>query len=112
MLHLGLQLAQQTPVDRINSNDEDPKWESTQSGQDGELDSWQNYFSKQFTNLFKRVEKIRNYEVQAEIFEKIKPVQDKGQRVPIKLLLCERLDHKKTPVEKRPCCERQNQSNC
>ena len=91
MLHLGLQLAQQTPVDRINSNDEDPKWELTQSGQ--------NYFSKQFTNLFKRVEKIRNYKVQAEIFEKLTPVQEKCQRVPIKLLLCERLDHKKNPVK-------------
>ena len=52
---------------------------------EGELDSWQSYFSKQFSNLFNRVGKIRNYKVQAELFENLIPVQQKGRRVPISL---------------------------
>ena len=79
---LGLQLVQQTPGDQIMSIDEEPKEES---GQEGELDSWQSYFSKQFSNLFKRVGKIKTYKVQAEIFEILTTIQQKGRRVQITL---------------------------
>ena len=60
---------------------------------------WQKYHSKQFSNLFKREEKSRNYKVQAENFKNLTPMQDKSRQVPIQLLLCERLDHKITPSE-------------
>ena len=66
MPQLGLQLVQQTPGDQIMSIDEEDK-EASQ--QDGELDSWQTYFSKQFSNLFKRKAKKRNYKVQAEFLK-------------------------------------------
>ena len=49
------------------------------------MDSWQTYFSKQFSNLFSRVGKIRSYKVAAEFFENLAPVQQKGRRVPISL---------------------------
>ena len=52
-----------------------------ESPPDGELDSWRIYFSQQFSILFNRVGKIRNYKVQAEIFENLTPVQQKGRRV-------------------------------
>ena len=82
MPQLGLQLVQQTPGDQIISIDEEPTEESRQ---DGELDSWQIYFNKQFSKLFNRVRKIRKYKVQAEFFENLTPVQQKGRRVPITL---------------------------
>ena len=82
MPQLGLQLVQQTPGDQIISIDEKPTEESRQ---DGELDSWQIYFNKQFSKLFNRVRKIRKYKVQAEFFENLTPVQQKGRRVPITL---------------------------
>ena len=50
MPQLGLQLAQQSPGDQTISIDEVD--EETQA-REGELDSWQTYFSKQFSNLFK-----------------------------------------------------------
>ena len=64
------------------SIDEEPKREL---GQDGELNLRQNYFSQQFSNFFIGVGKIRNYKVQAEFFEKLTPVQQKGRRVQITL---------------------------
>ena len=83
MHQLGLQLVQQSPPgDQIMSIDEvDPE----PAVPEGELDSWQTYFSKQFSNLFNRVGKIRNYKAQAEFFEDLIPVQQKGRRVPISL---------------------------
>ena len=83
MPQLGLQLVQQSPpVNQIVSIDEvDPE----PSVPEGELDWWQTYFSKQFSNLFNRIGKIRNYKVQAEFFENLIPVQQKGRRVPISL---------------------------
>ena len=76
----GLQLVQQTPGDQIMSVDEEPKEETRR---DLEFDSWQNYFSEQFSNLFKLVGKIKNYKVQAEFLENLTPIQKKGRRVPI-----------------------------
>ena len=67
MPQLGLQLVQQSPLgDQIRSIDEvDPE----PSMPEGELDSWQTYFSKQFSNFFNRVGEIRNYKVQAEFLK-------------------------------------------
>ena len=83
MPQLGLQLVQQSPPwDQIMSIDEvDPE----PSVPEGELDSWQSYFSKQLSNLFNRVGKIRNYKVPAEFFENLIPLQQKRRRVPISL---------------------------
>ena len=50
MPQLGLQIVQQTPGDQIMSIDEEPTEESRQ---DGELGSWQTYFSKQFSKFLK-----------------------------------------------------------
>ena len=36
-------------------------------------------------NLFTRIGKIRNAKVRAEFFENLKPIQQKGRRVPISL---------------------------
>ena len=82
MPQLGLQLVQQSPGDQIIAIGE-VNQDALES--EGELDSWQTYFSKQFSNLFNRVEKIRNYKVQAEFFENLTPVQPKRRRVPISL---------------------------
>ena len=57
-----------------------------------ELDSWQEYFRKQFSNLFSRVEKIKNYKVQAEFFQSLTPVQQKERQVPITLQ--DKMNHK------------------
>ena len=38
-----------------------------------------------FQTFFNRIGKIRNYKVQAEFFENLTPVQQKGRRVPITL---------------------------
>ena len=45
-------------------------------GDEGEsqLEKWQDYFSKLVSNLFNRVEKIRNYKVQAELFNNLRHV--------------------------------------
>ena len=77
MPQLGLQLVQQSPGDQIMSIDEVEKKTPVQ---EGELDPWQTYFTKQFSNLFNRVGKIRNYKVQAEFFENLTPVQEKNKR--------------------------------
>ena len=82
MPQLGLQLVQQSPGDQTMSIDE---VDEKTPVQEGELDSWQTYFSKQFSNLFNRVGKRRNYEMQVEFFENLTPVQQKGRRVPISL---------------------------
>ena len=82
MPQLGLQLVQQSPGEQIMSIEENNQ---DALEPEGELDSWQTYFSKQFSNLFSRVEKIRNYKVPAEFFENLTPVQQKGRRVPISL---------------------------
>ena len=82
MPQLGLQLVQQSPGEQIKSINEVKEETSVQKG---ELDSWQTYFTKQFSNLFDRVGKIRNYKVQAEFFENLTPVQQKGRRVSISL---------------------------
>ena len=56
------------------------------SSQESEgYDELQTYFCKLYPNLFSRIGKIRNAKVRAEFFEKLKPVQQKGCRVPISL---------------------------
>ena len=87
MPQLGLQLVQQSPGNHIMSIEEGSH---DALEPEGELDSWQTNFSKQFSNLFSSVGKIRNYIVQAEFFENLTPVQQKGRRVPI--LLQEKVD--------------------
>ena len=105
MPQLGLQLVQQTPGDQIMSIGEGSH---DALEPEGELDSWQTYFSKQFSNLFSRVGKIRNYKVAAEFFENLTPVQQKGRRVPISLQ--EKVDAeidkllKQGHIEKLPEC--------
>ena len=75
MPQLGLQLVQQSPPgDQIMYIDEVDREPSVP---EGELDSWQTYVSKQFSNLFNRVGKKRNYKVQAEFFENLIPVEQK-----------------------------------
>ena len=82
MPQLGLHLVQQSPGKQIMFIEEGNQ---DALEPEGELDSWQTCFSKQFSNLFSRVGKIRNYKVQAEFFENLTPVQQKGRRVPISL---------------------------
>ena len=41
--------------------------------------------SKLYPNLFTRIGKIRNAKVRAEFFENLRPIQQKGRRVPISL---------------------------
>ena len=57
MTQFGLQLIQHTPGDQIRSIEEEPKGVSRQGAA---LDSWQDYFSEQFSKLFRKVGKIRN----------------------------------------------------
>ena len=52
---------------------------------DDDLGDWQKHFSKQFHHLFRRVGRILNYNVQAEFFKNLVPIQQKGRRVPITL---------------------------
>ena len=82
MPQLGFQLVQKSPGEQIMSIEEGIQ---VALKPEGELDSWQTYFSKQFSNRFSRVGKIRNYKVQPEFFENLTPVQQKGRRVPISL---------------------------
>ena len=82
MPQLGLQLVQKSPGNQIMSINE---VDQETSGPEGALDSWQTYFSKQFSNFFNRVGKIRNYKVPAGFFENLTLVQQKGRRVPISL---------------------------
>ena len=67
---------QRTPLDQVMSIGEE---DTEASRQEGELDSWQTYFSKQYSNLFNRIGKIRNYKMQADFFENLTPVQQKGR---------------------------------
>ena len=82
MPQLGILLVQQSPRDQIMSIGEvnqdilEPE---------GELNSWQTFFSKQLPNLFNRVGILRNYKMQAEFFENLTPVQQKGRRVSISI---------------------------
>ena len=55
------------------------------SQEEEEYDELQRYFCKLYPNLFTRVGKIRNAKVRAEFFENLKPIQEKGRRVPISL---------------------------
>ena len=84
MPQIGLQLVQQSPGDQIMSI-ENGNQDALEP--EGELDSWQTYFSKQFSNLFNCVGNIKNYkkQKQADFFENLTPVQQKGRRVPISI---------------------------
>ena len=50
-----------------------------------EYDELQTYFCKLYPNLFTRIGKIRNAKIRANFFENLKPIQQKGRRVPISL---------------------------
>ena len=54
------------------------------------LDELQTYLCKLYPNLFIRIGKIRNAEVRADFYDALKPVQQKGSRVPI--ILQEKMD--------------------
>ena len=82
--YLGLQIVQKVPKENVMSvQGEQARAEATE--EEGSLDPWQTYFSKQFNNLFNRVGKTKNYKVHADFFETLTPVQQKGRRVPITL---------------------------
>ena len=84
MPNLGLQLLQRTPEQKVMSVQGEQPGAETSSKEDS-LDPWQTYFSEQFDNLFHRIGKIKNYKVQADFFETLTPIQQKGRRVPITL---------------------------
>ena len=73
---------QKTPEQKVMSV-QGEQMEAEMSCVKESLDPRQTYFSKQFNNLFRRVGKVKNYKVQAEFFETLKPIQQKGRRVPI-----------------------------
>ena len=84
MPNLGLQIVQKTPEQKVMSvQGEQPGAE--RSSVEKSLDPWQTYYSKQFINLFRRVNKIKNYKVQTELFETLHQYNKKGRRVPITL---------------------------
>ena len=84
MPNLGLQIVQKAPEENVMSvQGEQPGADATE--EEDSLDPWQNYFSKQFKNLFNRVGKVKNYKVHANFFETLTPIQQKGRRVPITL---------------------------
>ena len=55
------------------------------SQEEEDNDELQTYFCKLYPNLFTRIGKIRNAKVGAEFFENLRPIQQKGRRVPISL---------------------------
>ena len=75
MPQLGLQLIQQTPGDQIMSIDDEPKGESGQDGSwiRGIITSVSSF--QTFLNGWGK----KNNKVQAELFEKLTPVQQKGR---------------------------------
>ena len=74
---LGLELVQRKKVMGITGEGI--------SQEEEEYDELQTYFGKLYPNLFIRIGKIRNAKVKAEFFENLKPLQQKGRRVPISL---------------------------
>ena len=61
MPQLGLQIVQRKPGQEVMSIQE-----TVAENNEAQLENWQEYFSKLFSNLFKRVRKIRYYKVQAD----------------------------------------------
>ena len=74
---LGLELVQRKKVMGITGEGS--------SQEEEEYDEMQTYFCKLYPNLFTRIGKIRNAKVRAEFFENLKPIKQKGRRVPISL---------------------------
>ena len=74
---LVLELVQRKKVMGITG-----EWSSQEEEENDEL---QTYFCKLYPNLFTRIGKIRNAKVRVEFFENLKPIQQKGRRVPISL---------------------------
>ena len=74
---LGLELVQQKKMMGITGEG------SCQ--EEKEYDELQTYFCKLYPNLLTRIGKIRNAKVSAECFENLRPIQQKGRRVPISL---------------------------
>ena len=71
MANFGFKLVQQKPEGAVMSIKQDEN-----SEQKITLSSWQEYFSTQFSNLFRRVGKIENYTLQAG-FLRIEHLQEK-----------------------------------
>ena len=74
---LGLELVQRKKVMGITGEGS--------SQEEEEYDELQTNFCKLYPNLLTVIGKIRNAKVRAEFFENLKPIQQKGRRVPISL---------------------------
>ena len=81
MTALGLKLSQ-APV---NEGIKNIYGQLAQNEQGAGLDDEQKHFSKPFSNVFNRIERIRNDKIQEEFLKNQTPVQQKGRRVPITL---------------------------
>ena len=80
MSHLGLHLEQRKLGQELMSIQE-----TVGDKGESQLEKWQDYFCKLFSNIFSRMGKIRNYKVQTEFLNNLIPIQQKGLRVPITL---------------------------
>ena len=78
MPQLRLELVQSAAGDVMNI-------QGTSRSHKKPLHEWQLHFTKQFKNLIKRVGRLRNYKVLAELFEALIIVQQKVRRVSITL---------------------------
>ena len=67
MPELGLQLVQKTPGERVMEIHYEHAEGEYAEGENN-LDQWQDFFSKQFSKLFTRINKLRNHKVRAEFF--------------------------------------------
>ena len=74
---LGLELVQRKKVMGITGK-------GSCQGEE-EYDELQTYFCKLYPNLFTRIGKVRNAKVRADFFGNLKPIKQKGRRVPISL---------------------------
>ena len=74
---IGLELVQRRKVMGITGEGS--------SQEEEEYNELQTDFCKLYPNLFTRLGKIRNANVRTEFFENLKPIQQKGRRVPISL---------------------------
>ena len=64
-----------------------------------EMDEWQAYFCKLFSKLFSRRGHMGNAKVRADIFDILRPVQQKGHRAPLSQQ--EKVDKKITRLTQR-----------
>ena len=74
---LGLELVQRRKVMGITGEGI--------SQEEEKYDELQTYFCKLYPKLFTRIGQIRNAKVRAEFYDNLRPIQQKGRRVPISL---------------------------